>query len=176
MKKYILVFLCISGLVLFSMCTQSGRRETNYSNIEGRNRETRKSINELKTSSVVKMENSSGVYYIPSKINGFDMRFIFDTGASDITISLTEALFLLKQGTLTEDDILGTQKYQIADGSISEGTIINLKEIQIGDRVLKNIKATVIHNNEAPLLLGQSALTRFGRVIIDYNRGEILFE
>ena len=104
------------------------------------------------------------------------MFFIFDTGASDITISLTEATFLYKQGTLTDDDFLGTQQYQIADGSISEGTIINLKTVKIGNRTLTNVQASVVHNMQAPLLFGQSALAQFGKVTIDYNRGEITFE
>jgi len=66
------------------------------------------------------MKEIRGVYEIPVEINGSKMNFIFDTGATDITISATEARFLYKQGTLTREDILGTQMYQIADGSISE--------------------------------------------------------
>jgi aspartyl protease family protein len=85
-------------------------------------------------------------------------------------------LFLYKQGTLTQEDILGTQKYQIADGSISEGTIIKLRCVQIGNRTFSNVKASVIHNSEAPLLLRQSALTKFGKVSIDYKNNEITFE
>lgn len=104
------------------------------------------------------------------------MNFIFDTGASDITISEVEAVFLLRQGTLTNEDIMGTEYYRIADGSISEGTVINLKTVKIGNRTLHNVKASVIHNMQAPLLLGQSALAQFGRVSIDYDRKEIVFE
>lgn len=122
------------------------------------------------------MNKKNGVYEVPIEINGSKMFFIFDTGASDITISLTEATFLYKQGTLTDDDFLGTQQYQIADGSISEGTIINLKTVKIGNRTLTNVQASVVHNMDAPLLFGQSALAQFGKVTIDYNRGEITFE
>ena len=101
------------------------------------------------------------------------MDFIFDTGASDITISEVEVLFLYRQGTLTEDDFIGVQQYQIADGSISEGSIINLKTVQIGNKVLYNVKASIIHNTSAPLLLGQSALNQFGQITIDYNNSQI---
>lgn len=104
------------------------------------------------------------------------MNFIFDTGASDITISSTEAMFLYKQGTLQEEDILGTQQYQIADGSISEGTIINLRTVKIGNKTLENVRASIVHNNKAPLLFGQSALAKFGKISIDYKRNEITFE
>ncbi|WP_207919043.1 retropepsin-like aspartic protease family protein [Flavobacterium sandaracinum] len=122
------------------------------------------------------MSEENGIYKIPVEINGSNMNFIFDTGASDITISATEAMFLYKQGTLQDDDILGQQQYQIADGSISEGTIINLRTVKIGNKTLENVRASVVHNNQAPLLFGQSALAQFGKVSIDYKRNEITFE
>jgi aspartyl protease family protein len=138
--------------------------------------QTNRNKNKWNGKTVVKMNKKNGVYEVPIEINGSKMSFIFDTGASDITISLTEATFLYKQGALTDDDFLGTQQYQIADGSISEGTIINLKTIKIGNRILSNVQASIVHNMVAPLLFGQSALAQFGKVTIDYNRGEITFE
>jgi aspartyl protease family protein len=158
-------------------CTQSGRRQPNSNNEEQTNvQQTNSSGKKWEGKTVVKMNRKNGVYEVPIEINGSNMFFIFDTGASDITISLTEATFLYKQGTLTEDDFLGIQQYQIADGSISEGTIINLKTVKIGNRTLSNVQASVVHNMGAPLLFGQSALAHFGKVTIDYNRGEITFE
>jgi aspartyl protease family protein len=122
------------------------------------------------------MRESNGVYHVPCKINGTEMEFIFDTGASDITISLTEAMFLYKQGKLTDEDIIGTQQYQIADGSIHEGMQVVLRKVEIGNWVLTDVQASVVDNMEAPLLLGQSALAAFGKISIDYNRNEITFE
>lgn len=95
------------------------------------------------------------------------MKFIFDTGASDISISKTEANFLAKQGLLKEKDIIGTQKYRIADGSISVGTKIIIREIKIEDIFIRDVSATVIDNDNAPLLFGQSALSKFGRFEIE---------
>jgi aspartyl protease family protein len=125
---------------------------------------------------IIKMMKKGGVYYVPCKINGQEMEFIFDTGASDITMSLTEALFLYKQGKIEDSDFLGIKQYQIADGSISEGTIINLRTVEIGNKKLTNIKASIVHTMEAPLLLGQSALSRFGKISIDYTKKELKFE
>lgn len=125
---------------------------------------------------VVKMTSSNSVYYIPIEINDTKMDIIFDTGASSISISETEALFLLKHGKLDEDDILSSISFQDATGTISNGTLINLKKVQIGNKVLNDIEATVVHNLDAPILLGQSALSKFGRLTIDYNKNEIIFE
>jgi len=122
------------------------------------------------------MEKRNGVYYIPVELNGSKMNFIFDTGAGIISISETEAIFLLKQGTLTKDDIIGTANFSDANGDITEGTIINLKTVKIGNVTLTNIQASVVPNSVAPLLLGQSAFEKFGKISIDYKKGEITLE
>lgn len=124
----------------------------------------------------IKMERESGVIMMPAKANGVPMKFVFDTGASSITISQTEAMFLAKQGLLTKKDIMGTERYQTADGNISEGTVIRLREVQIGDRTIRNVKASVTGSQNAPLLLGQTALSKFGKVSIDYENGYLIFE
>ena len=67
------------------------------------------------------------------------MFFIFDTGASIISISETEANFLWKQGKLTKEDIRGTANFSDANGDISEGTIIILKT------VILILSASVLH-------------------------------
>jgi aspartyl protease family protein len=122
------------------------------------------------------IRDNSGIYQIPILVNGVKMYFVFDTGASLISISNVEAIFLYKQGKLTKEDILGNQKFSDANGDISVGTIINLKEISIGKRILYNVKATVVDNSNAPLLFGQSALAQFGKISIDYKKQVLVFE
>jgi len=131
---------------------------------------------ENKEKTVVKMKNQNGVYLVPCRINGNEMTFILDTGASDITMSLTEAMFLYKQGKLTDSDFVGTEKYQIADGSVQEGSVVILRTVEIGNRKLTNVRASIVHNVGAPLLLGQSVLAKIGKISIDYNNNEITFE
>lgn len=123
----------------------------------------------------VKMEASSGVYMVPINVNGLDLKFIFDTGASSICISSAEATVMVRQGKITKDDILGQQQFQDATGEVSVGTIVNLKTVEIGGIVLHDIEATVVDNIQAPLLLGQTALAKFGKISIDYNNLTIEF-
>ncbi len=120
------------------------------------------------------MERKDGVNYVWIEVNGIPLKFIFDTGASSIFISPAEALVLVKQGTLEESDIIGTENYQDATGGISEGTVINLKEVKMGNKILKNIKASVSDNIQSPLLLGQSALEQFGSIEIDNKNARII--
>lgn len=119
----------------------------------------------------INMQKENGVYKVPCIVNGLRMKFIFDTGASVVSLSLTEAKFMIENDYITKDDIIGKGKSQIADGSIVENTVVNLKEIKIGGLILNDVQATVIHDFGAPLLLGQSAIQKLGSVTID---GDIL--
>lgn len=115
----------------------------------------------------IEMKNENGVYTIPCVVNNLRLRFIFDTGASDVSISAIEAAFMLKNGYLNENDFINSQQYILADGSIEENAIINIRELKIGSITLTNIKACVSKNISAPLLLGQSAISKLGRYYIE---------
>ncbi|MDR2424948.1 MAG: retroviral-like aspartic protease family protein [Prevotellaceae bacterium] len=172
MKKTVCILL-LAALIISSMhsCRQrAGRNNSRSSSRDAQTTET------TRGKTVVKMRKEGGVYHVPCKINGAEMEFIFDTGASNITISLVEALYLYKQGKLKDEDFQGTAQYQIADGSISEGSIIQLRTVEIGGKKLTNVKASIVHNMDAPLLLGQSALAKFGKISINYQKNEIIFE
>ena len=177
MKTYHLVVL-LSFLILLTNCSRKRQPRETYAS-SSRTEQTQRNRNELRVThdkTIVKMRKADGVYHVPCIINGTEMEFIFDTGASDIIMSLTEALFLYKQGKLKDEDFIGKQQYQIADGSIHEGTIVMLRKVQIGNWELNNVKASIVDNMDAPLLLGQSALAKFGKISIDYNKNEIMFE
>ncbi len=109
----------------------------------------------------------SGLYEIPCKINDLTLKMIFDTGASNIFVSQTEVQFMLKNGFLDADDVLGSQKFRDANGDIESGTKIIFRKVDIGGIVLKNVNATVVNNKNAPLLFGQSALSKYGKIEID---------
>ena len=111
-----------------------------------------------------------GVCKVKCAINGLPLHFIFDTGATDVSIYSVEATFMAKNDFLSSSDIIGKQNYQTADGNITEGTVINLKDVKLGSLHLNNIKASVVRNQAAPLLLGQSVLSKLGKIEIDNTK------
>lgn len=82
-------------------------------------------------------------------------------------------MVMYRQGLITEDDIMGQQQFQDATGGVSVGTVIRLRTVEIGGITLNNVEATVVDNIQAPLLLGQTALSKFGKVTIDYDNNII---
>ena len=109
-------------------------------------------------------KGEDGLYYVPIRVNGQELKFIF------------EANLLLKQGQISEDDIVGDVQSLIADGSTVHGTRINLREVELAGVTLHDVDAIVSDNNSAPLLLGQSAMSRFGSFKVDYKKQTITFE
>lgn len=123
--------------------------------------------------SEIPFTREDGVCKVKCKINGLPLHFIFDTGASDVSISMVEATFMMKNGYLTEKDVVGSQHFMDANGNVTVGTIINLKDVDFGGQSLTNVRASVVRNQKAPLLLGQSVLGRLGKIEIDNSRNVI---
>ena len=118
----------------------------------------------------IPFSHEGGVTKVRCKINDLPLHFVFDTGASDVTISTVEATFMFKNGYLSDKDITGKQTYMTADGNISEGTTIVLRKVDFGNLQLDDVKASVVNSQKAPLLLGQTVLQRLGKIEIDNVR------
>ncbi len=112
----------------------------------------------------------NGCCNVKCTINELPMRFVFDTGASEVSISMVEATFMMKNGYLDKNDVVGSAHYSDALGNISEGTVINLRKVKFGDLELDNVRASVVRNQKAPLLLGQTVLSRAGKIEIDNQK------
>lgn len=120
--------------------------------------------------------HTGGTFEVPCQINGLPLQMIFDTGASDVTISCVEANFMLKNRYLSDKDIKGKRYYQVATGELSAGAVITLREVMIGDVLLKNVEASVVGGQRAPLLFGQSAMERFGTITIDNEQNKLIIK
>lgn len=119
---------------------------------------------------VVEMTPMGNVYSLSGKVNGLELNFIFDTGASDVSLSMAEAIFMVKNGYLVEDDFIGVSYSQIANGDIVENMDVVLREVEIAGIKLHNVTASISNTLEAPLLLGQSAIQKLGPIQLDGNK------
>lgn len=131
---------------------------------------------ERETISIPYVEKN-GVKYIAVKINGgptFDM--IVDTGCSGVLISIKEAQYLAQSGLLTEEDYRGNALSSIADGSIVENMVFNIKEMIIGGKIVcPDVNVTVSNNISAPMLLGNGVFDRISSFSIDNANKQIIF-
>jgi predicted aspartyl protease len=76
---------------------------------------------------------------------------------------------LIRAGALKNSDFIGKRSYQIANGSEEVSALVRIREVRVGEHVVRNVTAGITPHNGEPLL-GQSFLSKFGAVTIDYKR------
>lgn len=100
--------------------------------------------------------SEDGHFYINLEINSVPMRFMIDTGASDIVISLAEA----ERIGINEKKLLFNKPYQTANGT-SWGASVIFDELKVGNVKFHNVPASVNRSDMGISLLGMSFLRQF---------------
>jgi predicted aspartyl protease len=115
----------------------------------------------------VSLVEKDGIYTVPVLINGIlPLQFVLDSGAADVSLPADVFLTLLRTGTITGNDYIGSGQYRLADGSTVQSDKFYIHELRVGNHFLQHIVAS-IEDVKSPLLLGQSFLKRFASVQID---------
>lgn len=110
---------------------------------------------------------SGGTPQVPVLINErLSLDFIIDSGATDVSIPSDVALTLVRTGTISDGDFLGSSDYTLADGRTSSASRINIRSLSVGGVTVHNITASVA-NAAGPLLLGESFLRRLPKWTIN---------
>lgn len=109
----------------------------------------------------------SGTYTVKCFLNEMPVSLVLDTGSTNVSISSIESDYMLKNGYISQNDFQGYENYQNATGDYHKARVLLIKKFRIGGKVIENVRASVIPNQEAPLLLGQNVLNRLGKVEID---------
>jgi predicted aspartyl protease len=118
----------------------------------------------------VTIKRHGDTYTVPVRINRtITLPFILDTGAGELAIPADVALTLVRAGALTDGDFVGKGRYSMANGAEQLSDRVILREVQVGDHTVKNVTAFVSPPAGDPLL-GQSFLSKFGTVTVDYKR------
>ncbi len=121
----------------------------------------------------VPVQRQGGTFTVPAEVNGrVTLRFVIDSGASDVSIPSDVVSGLLSSGALSRADFLGRRDYVLADGSRISAETFRIRSLRVGGRVVEDVTATV-GNLSSPFLLGQSFLRRLKSWSID-NTSETL--
>jgi len=104
----------------------------------------------------------SGTYVSTCIINGYNEEFAFDKTA-DAMISLDKAMDLLKWGAISKEDFEGDPERVLANNTIADRAIINIKEINIANKKVENVKVKVHHKLNYGLVFGDRLMKKFGK-------------
>ncbi len=106
-------------------------------------------------SRIVLSAGSGGHFLTHGSVNGRSVRFLVDTGATNISMSQAEAQRLGIDYTKGQRGIANTANGQVVAHRVSLGTV------RVGDVTVYNVDATVVPAQMDHLLLGNSFLSRF---------------
>lgn len=106
-----------------------------------------------------------GHYHLNLTINGVDVPFIVDTGATDMVLTQSDA----ERVGLVMEELRFFGRAMTANGSV-ETAAVRLSEVALGKIVDRNVPAVVNGGEMRQSLLGMSYLQEFGRIEIEDNR------
>ncbi len=129
---------------------------------------------------------NSEIDLVKSKANTFEVMIeinntvkipaMVDSGCSEIAIPPHIAYTLLTAGKLTVKDRLKPMNYTLANGQSEVNSRFLIRELKIGEYVLKDIECSVSNNINSKILIGQNVLNRFSTVTIDYKRNKLILQ
>lgn len=176
MKKIFYVLL----IALMATSCNSKKSEYNPYAIK----ETAKKDVEKNAFEVSFKKTASNVKTIHIKLNntnGYDA--IFDTGCSGLLISSLEFTDLVKAGTIATSDYIGEENSSIANGAVVKTPLYNIREINLVDKkgkvhTIRDVKAAVVDNMAADVLIGSAVIDNFAKksYTVDLSKKVIRFE
>jgi TonB family protein len=124
----------------------------------------------------IQLERQSGTYSVPVRINGaLTLNFVLDSGASDTQIPAEIFLTLFRTRTVSAKDFIGTQTYMLADGSEVPSDRFIMRDLRIGDHIVRDVVAPIGSVKGDPLL-GQSFLSKLQSWTIDNEQHALILK
>ena len=142
------LFVMIAAGVAIGLAWPTGapQAETEAASASGERRET-----------TLERERN-GHFYTYADVNGEPVRFVVDTGASFVALTVKDAKRLGIPFSPAEFEIIG----EGASGLV-RGKIVQLDSVEIDGKRVTNVKAAILEGSRLSLL-GQSYLSRMGEV------------
>ena len=106
-----------------------------------------------------------GHYDVTLDVNGAPVRFVVDTGATDVVLSHDDA----ERAGLDLDGLIYTGEAMTANGTVQVAGV-TLDEVRLGQFVDRDVRAAVTDGGLGASLLGMRYLERFDRISIEDGR------
>lgn len=114
---------------------------------------------------IVVPRSQDGHYYLTLELNGAAVRFVVDTGATDMVLRTEDAL----RAGIDTAGLIYTGRAFTANGMV-ETAPVRIDRVALGGVVDQNVRAVVNQGNMRESLLGMGYLQRFARLEISDGR------
>lgn len=116
-----------------------------------------------------------GTFTAPCIVNSYMTDFYYQKDATNLTISLDAALNLLNTGYISKTDFQGDVEEILGGGTISDNAVFVISTLRIGANTINDVEATVSHEQEYDIIIGETILSKFGSYTIDEETNQIIF-
>ncbi|MFT6674411.1 MAG: aspartyl protease family protein [Sulfitobacter sp.] len=113
------------------------------------------------TGQIIVPRARDGHYYLTAEINGADLRFVVDTGATDMVLTQADAA----RAGLNIDDLNYLGRANTANGEVRTA-FVRLDQVTLGAVTDRNVSAVVNQGQMDQSLMGMGYLQRWGRIEI----------
>lgn len=125
----------------------------------------------LKAQTVINLNpESDGVYTLDATVNGVGVRTYYAEESWFASVSSTTYLFLYENGYIDPNDVKGMTVLKMPDGSTTKAGSFIIRNLRIGNVIVKDLPAFVIKKQSVPLVVGNSSFDCFGEVVIKDNK------
>ena len=118
---------------------------------------------------VVVPMHRDGHFYLTLEVNGVPVRFVVDTGATEMVLSAQDAARV----GIAPDDLIFSGRAFTANGMVATAPV-RLDRVALGGIVDQGVRAVVNQGDLEESLLGMSYLNRFER--LEISRGQMVLE
>lgn len=119
---------------------------------------------------VIKLNpESDGVYTLNATLNGVGVRTYYTEESWFASVSSTTYLFLYENGYIDPNDVKGMTVLKMPDGSTVKAGSFIIRNLKIGNVIVKDLPAFVIKKQSVPLVVGNSSFDCFGEVVLKNN-------
>ena len=87
-----------------------------------------------------------------------------------------EAMKYLKDAKISKNDFLLGEKAIGPDGTIIEKSVLVIKEIKIGNKIVNDIQFTIVKGLKTPMIVGEKPFEeKFGKFSINKEKKQLIF-
>ena len=124
----------------------------------------------VKDSVPIYLTNGGTIVMVDVLLGGQPLRMLIDTGATTCSITKAVATRIVRDGHGTWEKAM---EVQLADGSTRTVPVLLIRELQIGQHVVRNVRASVSSGDD--MLLAFPVVNGIAPFTIDTRIGELIF-
>jgi peptidoglycan-associated lipoprotein len=110
-------------------------------------------------------------------VNGLSLGFVYNEALKGASMSLEQAMALLRERWVTVTNFTEKDAAILEDGTIKDGAEFTLATVVFGRNMqFKNIKVKVSHDQKQNMMFGKELLETLGPVSVDRNRSVIVID